>query len=605
MRLPSLFSPGRGHTSCHHDTRLTVVHWIIIALSLTLTSAAWWASMNAHRARAEQRFDSEADLVVDQFTDRLRRYSDVLRGVVATVSARRGTMTVPAWRRYTASLDVLEEFPATSGLALVEHIASEALPTFLAEQREQYPHYELHPPSRRAFHLPVTLVAPSRLETRLPGRDLAADRTRREALLRAAFLDDIQITAPIEPSGDGEPGFLMAAPFYDKGETPAWNDRHIRFAGAVVASVMSKDLAEEVMPSGRRLVQVAIRDGDREIVPNIHGALANSDPQPLFTREQTVSNYGREWTFELRTTRAFRDAVYSSGPVAVLVGGLIIDTMLVLLLLSVTRGRRQAVAYAERATEQLRIRTTALERANEDLDSFAHVVSHDLKTPLNGILHLTDHLDDDIDDTIDQPDVRAGLKRHLTRIRQQVERSHVMIEGILDYSGVGDRKETLRDVDVRTLVDEIGETLQLAPGELVLTGEVPILHTAATRLQQVLTNLIGNAFKYHHDRPNARVIVSMRRRDRFHEFRVVDNGPGIDPRFHERIFQVFETLQPRDLVASSGVGLSIVKKSVELYGGRVSLESTPGDGTAFLFEWPHEIAPRHDDLAHEPQARAA
>ncbi len=112
-----------------------------------------------------------------------------------------------------------------------------------------------------------------------------------------------------------------------------------------------------------------------------------------------------------------------------------------------------------------------------------------------------------------------------------------------------------------------------------------MLYTQRVPLETVLRNLIGNAIK-HHRRPDGHVWVSARPGDGVVEFHVCDDGPGIAPEYHERIFELFQTLQPRDQLEASGMGLAIVKKTVESVGGHVSVRSTEGNGTCFLFTWP-------------------
>ena len=115
---------------------------------------------------------------------------------------------------------------------------------------------------------------------------------------------------------------------------------------------------------------------------------------------------------------------------------------------------------------------------------------------------------------------------------------------------------------------------------------LPSIRSERPPLEIVLRNLIENAIKHHHQ-PGAGVIqVTGRRRGELVEFCVADNGPGIAPQFHERIFEVFQTLRPRDEVEGSGMGLAIVKKTVESAGGAIWVQSAAGEGTAFFFTWP-------------------
>ena len=114
---------------------------------------------------------------------------------------------------------------------------------------------------------------------------------------------------------------------------------------------------------------------------------------------------------------------------------------------------------------------------------------------------------------------------------------------------------------------------------------MPILYAQRVPLETVLRNLIGNSIK-HRRQPDGHVWVSADLREGVVEFHVCDDGPGIAPEYHERIFELFQTLQPRDQLEASGMGLAIVKKTVESAGGHVSVRSAEGEGTCFLFTWP-------------------
>jgi signal transduction histidine kinase len=157
---------------------------------------------------------------------------------------------------------------------------------------------------------------------------------------------------------------------------------------------------------------------------------------------------------------------------------------------------------------------------------------------------------------------------------------------LLEYSRVGLSKADPEDVDTGRLVAEIIEYLAPPPAFVVeCRGGMPVLRAAKAPLEHIFQNLISNALK-HHDRDHGTVVVSARDLAMFAEFTVQDDGPGIDPAYHERIFGMFQTLRPRDEVEGSGVGLAIVKKAVEKNGGSIKVESAPPRrGTAFVFTW--------------------
>jgi signal transduction histidine kinase len=245
----------------------------------------------------------------------------------------------------------------------------------------------------------------------------------------------------------------------------------------------------------------------------------------------------------------------------------------------------------ERITEQknqleisnykLKEYTTHLEKTNRELDKFASIVSHDLKAPLRAIGNITDFIEEDAGTTFN-----AETRANFNTIKQRVKRMEDLIQAILDYSKA-DRKEGAEvKVDTKKLIEESIDFIG-RPEKTKFTVEknMPVVQTDQTRLSQVFTNLIGNAIKYNNN-PQPEVIISVKEEDKYWLFSVKDNGPGIDKKFHEKIFVIFQTLNRRDDVESTGVGLAIVKKIVEDQGGNIWVESEPGKGADFKFLWP-------------------
>jgi light-regulated signal transduction histidine kinase (bacteriophytochrome) len=222
-----------------------------------------------------------------------------------------------------------------------------------------------------------------------------------------------------------------------------------------------------------------------------------------------------------------------------------------------------------------------LESANEELNNFAYVVSHDLKAPLRGISSLADWLSTDYSDKFDD----TG-KEQMRLLINRVHRMDGLIDGILLYSRVGRVKETMVDVDLGKMVPEVIDLLA-PPANFAVTVDtaLPTVKAEPTRIQQVFQNLLSNAIKYM-DKPDGKIRVACIIEGKQWKFSVSDNGPGIKPQHFEKIFQLFQTLAPRDRVESSGVGLALVKKIVEMYGGRVWVESSVGEGSTFFFTLP-------------------
>lgn len=222
-----------------------------------------------------------------------------------------------------------------------------------------------------------------------------------------------------------------------------------------------------------------------------------------------------------------------------------------------------------------------LQTVNEELKNFAYVVSHDLKAPLRGIGSLSDWLLSDYADKIDDQG-----REYLALMKNRVSRMDALIDGILEYSRVGRINETHMAVDLNALVADIVQLLA-PPAEVVVTveGPLPTVFGERTRLQQVFQNLISNAIK-HRDKPTCHIRIACADAGDAWQFSVADNGPGIEIRHHERIFQLFQVLTPRDQKESTGVGLALVKKIVESCDGRVWIESQPGEGSTFFFTLP-------------------
>ena len=225
----------------------------------------------------------------------------------------------------------------------------------------------------------------------------------------------------------------------------------------------------------------------------------------------------------------------------------------------------------------------ALERSNADLDGFAHVASHDLKAPLRGIAALSEWIEEDLGEHITD-----AARAHLSMLRRRVRRLEDLIEGILSYSRAGRTGREVSEVDVGALLTEAIELLA-PPSSAAITVDpgMPVLRTARVPLQQVFMNLISNALK--HAGPEAAVRVGGREAGAFWEFSVSDNGGGIAPAYHERIWAIFQTLRPRDQVEGTGIGLSVVRKIVASMGGRAWVESAEGEGACFRFTWPREM----------------
>ncbi|WP_297075143.1 ATP-binding protein [Thermoleptolyngbya sp. M55_K2018_002] len=225
--------------------------------------------------------------------------------------------------------------------------------------------------------------------------------------------------------------------------------------------------------------------------------------------------------------------------------------------------------------------TAQVRERNQELDQFAYVVSHDLKAPLRAIANLAYWIEEDLDDSLPEE-----TRQHLTLMQSRVRRMEGLINGLLEYSRIGRSDTTTETVNLTTLLHEVVDLLDPPDTvQILVPKELPTLTTKPLLLSQVLANLIGNAIK-HRDRPDGRVEVTVADQGSHLRFTIADDGPGIDPRYQDRIFAIFQTLKSKDDQESTGIGLSIVKKIIDTEGGEIHLESELGQGTTFWFTWP-------------------
>jgi len=218
-----------------------------------------------------------------------------------------------------------------------------------------------------------------------------------------------------------------------------------------------------------------------------------------------------------------------------------------------------------------------LEHRNAELNKFAYVVSHDLKAPIRGIHNVIKWIEEDLDD-----ELSPELKRYLSIIPQRTMRMEALINGLLDYARIS-HKTPAEKVDINALVHDIADSIVPRSFRLDIDN-LPTIHTERLKLEQVFANLISNAVKYiQHD--EGHISITCNETIKYYEFSVKDNGIGIDPEYHEKIFEIFQTLREKNEKESTGVGLAIVKKIMDERQETIIVKSKSGEGAEFIFTW--------------------
>ncbi|BAY34261.1 two-component sensor histidine kinase [Nostoc carneum NIES-2107] len=239
---------------------------------------------------------------------------------------------------------------------------------------------------------------------------------------------------------------------------------------------------------------------------------------------------------------------------------------------------QQEIIQRQQSQEKMAELLKAVKSANQDLNDFAYVVSHDLKAPLRGISSLSEWLLSDYGDKFD--DEGKELVRLLI---SRVKKMYNLIDGILQYSRAGSYREQKTQVNLNDVVRDVIDLL--APPENIqieIISKLPIISAEITRIKQIFQNILSNAIKFI-DKPEGRIIINCTEDNIYWQFSIADNGLGIEEKYFTKIFQIFQKLSNDDNSDSTGIGLSLVKKIVELYGGTVWVESEVGQGSKFFF----------------------
>ncbi len=236
------------------------------------------------------------------------------------------------------------------------------------------------------------------------------------------------------------------------------------------------------------------------------------------------------------------------------------------------------IVQRQKSQERMGELLQELKNTNQELNDFAYIVSHDLKAPLRGIGLLSEWLINDYGDKFDEEG-----KDLINKIILRVKKLQNLIDSILEYSRIGRIREEKREVNLQYLVSDVIEILEPSKNiQIEVSDNLPIIYCEKTKMQQVFQNLLSNAIKFL-GKPQGKIIIACQEVADYWQISVTDNGIGIEEKYFTKIFQIFQKLSSTEDPTSTGIGLSIVKKIVEMYGGRTWVESTVNQGSTFFF----------------------
>jgi signal transduction histidine kinase len=549
-----------------------------LLLSILLTVVVY----TSVEERARARFELSVDDAVDRVAARLQGVQDLLTGTRALFAASAtGEVTREEFRRYVGGLEVGH----SGGAAGIEGIG-------YAPAREE----------RGQLASTIQYLEPDNDAARgLYGSDMLTDPVRRAAMLRArdrgraalsakvrsdevtdATADDeeaaLRRLRTVAKPDEGDAAFVLFLPLY-AGTAPPTDEaaRRASLRGFLFARLKADELFADVFAGDPVPVTFRLYDGEKVKT----GALLHDSARVLRAQgkatggelhaQRSLNVAGQPWRFAFSSRPGFVSSFERSLP-----GWLgLLGVSVSFLLYRLARAEQRARDLAE-------ARQREAERVNRELDQFAYAASHDLKAPLRGIASLAHWLEEDLGDRLTE-----SARKQLALMQGRVVRLESLIEGLLKYARAGRVGSAPERVDVGVLVTEVVALLD-PPAEAVVSvaPSMPTLETERAPLEQVFMNLVANALKYA-GKSNPHIDVDCSDEGSYWSFSVRDDGPGIEPAFHERVFGMFQTLQPRDRVESPGIGLAVVRKVVEARGGRTWVDSQgSGEGATFHFTWP-------------------
>jgi signal transduction histidine kinase len=450
---------------------------------------------------------------------------------------------------------------------------------------ERGPDGALRPAARRALYVPVEVIAPRSGNELALGFDTASDPVRRDAQDEARDTGQAVASGLVELAQRHERGVLVMLPVYSLGAQDYTLEARRRYLKGFAVAVFNFEglLGDAARRAAAAGLSLALFDRTDIGEPTLLYGAATAGPRDL--REQFgISFARRSWQLELTLAEQAVVARQSWGAWLVLAGGLVLTVLLGILLLAGVGRTAQVEALVAERTEALRQTGTQLARSNRELEQFAYVTSHDLKAPLRTIASFAQLLDQRHGGRLE-----GEAREFLDFIRRGAERMQELIDALLQLSRVDARRLELSPVSMRVAVDRacgaLTADLEGSRARLHI-GELPFVRGDLHTLAQLWQNLIANAIKFQRPGqvPDIRIEAAERSGD--WAFSITDNGIGIAAAHREQVFFVFRRLHTQEDYPGTGIGLAICKKVVQLHGGEIWVEPTPGAGTTVRFTLP-------------------
>lgn len=628
--------------------RYFVVPVFVLLVGLISTAIVTEQFRKTTADRDRERFQRLADHKLDTIRDRLEAYMNLLRGAAGLLAVKPDAAQMD-WHQFVTRTRVQELYPGVQGVGFAKYIAPDQRADVERAMRAQgVEGFTIHPGYERADWTAILYLEPLDRRNRAAlGFDMFTEPIRRAAMERARDTGRRAMTGKVELvqeiDHDKQPGFLIYVPIYRGGDLPETVEaRRARLIGWAYSPFRARDLFSRALAGEGLVPELAftVFDGDPAPQNLLYESPAMSGagglPKPRFVTNRTLDIASREWTITLVSTPVFESGSNAGLIVYVLATGLLMTALLT----AAAGAQARSMADTDRAREDLRqlndtlehrveqrtaqltraqnalrdvnenlesivaARTAELELANEEVQRFAYIVSHDLRAPLVNIMGFTSELEASRDNFLrtgalpeDDPARQQAVRdfdESISFIRAATSKMDGLIRAILTISREGRRPFNPEPLDLNAVVTGLVNAAHHqaeSAGAAITVGELPAITADRLALEQVLGNLLDNAIKYLDPSRPGRIAITGEETLGRVILRVADNGRGIAPKDHARVFELFRRAGAQDK-PGEGIGLAHVKAVVRSLGGRIELASEPGVGTTFTITLP-KTAVRH------------
>ena len=606
---------------------------------IALTLLAAYSTSRTIQMRMRAQFETAAMRARASIRARFEVYDAVLHGTAGFIAVEKD-VNRERFRKYVEHLDIEENYPGVQGIGFAPRVSAPEKDSVVAAMRQQgEEHFHIWPTTTRADFFPITDIEPRNARNDAAfGFDAFTEPVAREAMEHARDLGRSaasgKATLVQEITAEKQPGFLIFFPVYQGGITPGTvAERQARLQGFVFCVFRAGDLfasffGEETMGAGVEIFDGTNTTLDNLIFGSAREKLSRLPFRKTFEETSALDICGRTWTVRFFTQQEMERTWFV--PLLLTTG-----VLLSLAMFYLTRAEGKARRAAERAATQLQLSEIALRESEERLRRYAtelehrvaertanlaqsiqslegvlYHVAHDLRAPLRGMASFTNIL---LEDYAPQFDERG--RDYAQRIANAAQRMDRLVQdllafGRLAHTAVPVSKVSL-EAEVKAALGHFSEEIEARGATVEVCAPLPPVKANATILNQILSNLISNSLKFvePETRPHLRILAeettsrmesaeaksngvpSLDARlsaldGKFIRLWIEDNGIGISPEYHERIFRMFERLHAVGVYPGTGIGLAIVRKGAERMGGRVGVESVSGAGSRFWLELP-------------------